>query len=269
MLGMLAETSVHPGAGRSQGVIDLPVSREAATDFPVIPGTSLKGTLRSKAEHERNLEFAERIFGKQDSAGAVGVTDARLLLLPVRSLTGHSRWITCPYVLERFVRDLSLIGVEKRLPEWEIAKFQSLVAEGEGVLFLEELSFKTVVNRSVIEELSELLASLIRHDSVRNRLPEQLVVLHDDDFTHFARYALPVAARNVLDDKTKKSTNLWYEETLPPDCLFYALFLSRPGKDEELAELKEHLSESIHVQVGGNETVGQGWMITRIVEGAQ
>jgi CRISPR/Cas system CMR subunit Cmr4 (Cas7 group RAMP superfamily) len=42
MLGLLAETPVHPGAGRSLGVVDLPVAREEATSYPVIVGSSLR-----------------------------------------------------------------------------------------------------------------------------------------------------------------------------------------------------------------------------------
>ena len=38
MLGLLAETPIHPGAGRSMGVVDLPVAREAATDYPRVGG---------------------------------------------------------------------------------------------------------------------------------------------------------------------------------------------------------------------------------------
>lgn len=43
IIGILAETSVHVGAGQMFGAIDLPVAREAATQFPFIPGSSLKG----------------------------------------------------------------------------------------------------------------------------------------------------------------------------------------------------------------------------------
>ena len=49
------------------------------------------------------------------------------------------------------------------------------------------------------------------------------MVLNDDDFTWFARFGLSIQARNVLEDGTKQSQNLWYEETLPPDTLLYAL----------------------------------------------
>jgi len=65
------------------------------------------------------------------------------------------------------------------------------------------------------------------HATTRNRLDEQLVVLNDDNFKWFAQYGLSVNARNVLDNDTKESQNLWYEETLPPDSLLYATLAER------------------------------------------
>ncbi|MBC7326081.1 MAG: type III-B CRISPR module RAMP protein Cmr4, partial [Moorella sp. (in: Bacteria)] len=79
------------------------------------------------------------------------------------------------------------------------------------------------------------------------------------EFAYFARYGLAVNARNVLNDATKTSENLWYEETLPPDSLFYALLLARAGKERALANLAGLFGQRPYLQVGGNETVGQGW----------
>ena len=97
MLGLLAETPIHPGSGRGMGVVDLPVAREAATDYPVLVGSSLKGALRSKMETAKAddaKDDANTCFGAPDRAGDLLVSDARLLLLPVRSLTGSYRWAT-------------------------------------------------------------------------------------------------------------------------------------------------------------------------------
>jgi len=33
IIGLLAETSIHPGSGQDAGFVDLPVAREAATDY--------------------------------------------------------------------------------------------------------------------------------------------------------------------------------------------------------------------------------------------
>lgn len=97
-----ALTPVHPGTGQVSGsVIDLPVAREAATGFPLIPASSLKGVLRDG----RADEAANKVFGSLEQMGELTLTDARLLLLPVRSYAGTFALITCPLVLQRWQRD--------------------------------------------------------------------------------------------------------------------------------------------------------------------
>lgn len=268
IMGMLAETSLHPGAGQASGVVDLPVAREVTTGYPVIVGSSLKGALRDKARQEMP-DSESVIFGEQEKhAGSVAITDARLLLLPVRSLTMHFRWVTCPYLLERYLRDRSLARQPRDWRPIEVKKGHAWVTQGmEDMLFLEELSFQPqVIDPEVLEELVSMIAPLIAHESLRARLGQQLVILSDEEFTYFARYGLSVQARNVLDKETKESKNLWYEETLPPDTLFYTLFLTRAGGREGMDRLREMMVTNPYLQVGGNETMGQGWCMTSIVD---
>ncbi|MCA3749637.1 MAG: type III-B CRISPR module RAMP protein Cmr4 [Rubrobacter sp.] len=256
VVGMLAETFVHPGTGQTTGAIDLPVAREAATDYPFIAGSSLKGALLDDYR-QRNAEEKERIFGKQDNAGDLLVSDARLLLLPVRSLTSAYKWVTCPHLLERLQRDLKRSGQEDAGFEIPPVEPKKALTGGNGRLFLEERSFE--ISGRVPEDVVQAAGSLIPHGEARGRLAEQLAILHDDDFGWFARYGLAVQARNVLDEN-KKSKNLWYEETLPPDTLMYAVLAERKG-NRTLDSVKENIGE--YLQVGGNETVGQGWFALR------
>jgi len=46
---VLAESFVHPKTGSNGGAIDLPVAREAASGYPFIADSSLKGALRERA----------------------------------------------------------------------------------------------------------------------------------------------------------------------------------------------------------------------------
>ena len=64
-------------------------------------------------------------------------------------------------------------------------------------------------------------------DEGSDRRPGSPVPALNDDFAWFARYGLAIQARNVLDDGTKQSKNLWYEETLPPDAVLYAIAMGR------------------------------------------
>ncbi|MFW6106649.1 MAG: type III-B CRISPR module RAMP protein Cmr4 [bacterium] len=280
ILGLLAETSIHPGAGQDTGFLDLPVAREAATDYPVIVGSSLKGALRDlKYQSELILakkdadddekpakdatDRTEAIFGRQESAGNVLVSDARLVLLPVRSLTSHYKWITCPHLLERLQRDLKRANCNGQpigTTGPEKGYYLGNSGDGGNLLLLEERQFTRT--GELPERVVETLTALIAHqDSTAKRLRDQLVVLHNDDLAWFARYGLAVNARNVLDDVNKTSKNLWYEETIPPDSLFYCLLAERA--DGALDELRKLFDQRPYLQVGGNETVGQGWMAIR------
>ena len=258
MLGLLAETSIHPGAGRGMGVVDLPVARETATDYPVLVGSSLKGALRDKADAaQRDLRF-----GKPEHAGDLLVSDARLLLLPVRSLTGSYRWATCPHLIERYRRDLTRAGLTPA-PTVPVVECKSVLAAGTGPLFLEERQF--TVNGELPGDLVKAIAPLLLHEETQGRLDCRVAVLHDDDFAWFVRYGLPIQARNVLEDGTKKSKNLWYEETLPPDTVMYALVMGR--SDEAVGALDSLFPDSdSYLQAGGNETVGQGWFAVSVLK---
>lgn len=268
ILGMLAETPVHPGTGRSTGFVDLPVAREAATDYPVIVATSLKGALRQVARDHATWsdERVESVFGKPDCAGRLVVSDARLLLLPVRSLNSQYKWLTCPHLLERLGRDLRRAGEEPDRQETiDLEKGQALAETEGGKLFLEERQFE-VKKEPLPDDLIERLKKLLPPGPTRQRMRKQTAVLHDDDFHWFAEYGLSVNARNKLEPETKTvETGLWYEETLPADSLFYCLLAERSaGGKGALKEAEELLdSDAPYLQVGGNETVGQGWFATQ------
>ncbi|KKC28645.1 hypothetical protein CDSM653_02412 [Caldanaerobacter subterraneus subsp. pacificus DSM 12653] len=260
ILSLFAETSLHPGVGQVVGAVDLPVAREKTTGYPVIVGSSLKGALRDKAEQVwgEKEEKLKRIFGESNQAGSLLITDARLLLLPVRSLPGPFKWVTCPYILERLKRDGELMGLS-----WDFdipdPGDKALVQEEMGELFLEEIVFSTSKGKD-LNKIVETLKEFIPHDSVKKRLETQLVIIDDKEFQYFAQYGLPVNARNVLN-KNKTSDNLWYEEVIPPDTLFYSLIFERKLTEDQndLYEVESLFKDSPYLQVGGNETIGQGW----------
>jgi len=275
ILGLVAETHVHPGAGQSEQAIDLPVARERTTGFPFVPGSSVKGAMRDRAERMfgRDSDEIKRVYGEAEGAGDLVVSDARLLLLPVRSLSRAYVWLTCPYLVERLRRDRERslgdggpkpdFGALVRGGEERDARPPILCVGGNGEpVFLEERLFRRVGD--VPREVVELIAPLIAVEEARGRLADQIAVVPDGEFVWFARHALPVHAHNVLDDRTKASTNLWYEESLPPDTLLYVVALFRT---EDTARHLDRLFERPWLQLGGNETTGQGWLRVAMVEG--
>lgn len=263
-LSLLAETSLHPGSGRELGVVDLPVAREGGTGYPILFGSQLKGSLRDWAERSGTELERDHVFGKPDAAGAVLVSDARVVLLPVRSMTSSYRWVTCPHVLERLHRDLSRCGssLSFKVPSVDEAKHALSNRPAPGrKLFLEEREVKVV--DGVPEDVTGALQTFLGSGKTADRMLDQLTVVHDDTFAWFSRYGLPVRARNRLKEVTKQSIGLWYEESLPTDTLLVSVLSGRGNQHP--ADVLQALfgTEGGFLQVGGNETVGEGWVTVR------
>jgi CRISPR-associated protein Cmr4 len=188
------------------------------------------------------------------------VSDARLLLLPVRSLTRAYFWLTCPLILERLRRDLERAGLKGGdVPALKVESGKALTRIT-GRIFLEDRLFEAVAP-ALPDAIVEVIGRLIADDGARGRLSDQLCIIADDDFRWFAENALPVQARNVLAPDTKASNNLWYEESLPPDTLLYMTLTARGSAGEKgRTAVADFVEGQKFLQVGGNETVGQGWV---------
>ncbi len=283
MLGLFTETSLHAGTGQMTGVIDLPIQREAHTEWPCVYGSAVKGAMRVLADSQDH-DWVEEVFGPEDGnthAGSIAISDARLLLLPVRSLTGHFKWVTCPALLERLQRDYRRLGLDDSFLDQGLAPLDDTHAfvskEKEGHLFLEEFRFQTtsIDLQEIINNISQLSSNIDEKS-----LTEQLVIVNNDIFSHLARFATPVNAHIKIKNETKivKPGALWYEETLPADTLLYTTivaFHSRKEKSEkEDDEILEHLlslfpDKRPYLQIGGNETIGMGWCKVKSLRGEE
>lgn len=310
LLGLHALTALHPGCGTALGTVDLPVQRERHTQWPVIAGSALKGVLRDacreivadlpdlderprfddrsdkraersgsrRARADATLEIAE-VFGPPTAAaaefaGAVSVTDARLLAYPVRSLKGVFAWVTCPAALERLQRDAQLAGVEYIGGIPSVASGMALIAakspclEGHQLL-LEEFDYtRDEEDPHPIADwiAAHLLPQTEVYSGTRARFLSHFAVLSDDDFTHYVRHATEIAARIALNYETKtvREGALFYQEFLPAESLFYAVVLASPARarqgNKNAGALLEFIRTKLpsRLQVGGDETTGRG-----------
>lgn len=300
LLGLWAQTSIHAGAGSSIDGIDLPIQREGHNGWPCVFGSAVKGALRAKAETENSWhkDSIRYVFGPDsdsekasEHAGALMVGDARLLLLPVRSLTGYFKWVTCPSLLKRLQRDAERLNI--KLESFSIPKFkqeereigfQLHISNGKEKedLFLEE--YRITTEHHDLSAITKVLNSLC--GIAETDLQAQLVVVSDAMFTYLCQYATPVAAHIAIDNakKTVKPGALWYEETLPPETVFYlalaanavrdidAKFDNQVVKDSQAAAVLTSITDTLfakpYLQIGGNETVGMGWCKVQVSKGA-
>lgn len=289
MIGLIAQTSIHAGAGSAVGAVDLPIQREGHNGWPCIFGSSVKGALRTKAEQVLTTDDGKRddatlhtIFGPDtqnasDHAGAISVGDARLLLLPVRSLTSAFKWVTCPAALDRFKRDAAMLGKHLTFNTPEVPQHDdhetALCVSGEH-LFLEEYRFTVDINTN-LDTVITALCEVVKREGFAKTLAEQLAIVSDNMFAHLARSATPVNAHIAIKDdgsKTVAKGALWYEETLPPETVLYIPVMAQKSRNKDksieasaiAAGVSGILTTPPWLQIGGNETVGMGWCAVHV-----
>lgn len=304
MIYLYVETPLHAGVGSGLSSVDLPIQRERTTQYPMIQGSGIKGKLRSAAEdvvddikagrRKGNLtdEIVTITFGpKKDGsehAGALILGDARILLFPVRSLSGVFAYTTCFDVLNRFKRDRERSG---NILPWNVPESVNSNEEeppvalvtnnsqvrASGMVVLEEFSFQAQPDKSA-DDIADWIAKYTFPDTYnywREKLRRSLVILPDNDFRDFVLHATEIITRVRIDrsKKTVESGALWTEEHLPTETLLYVSVYatdSRKTVDKEKGEkvvsaiqILQHAasledSQSGYIQLGGDETVGRG-----------
>jgi len=317
---MLCETSVHAGSGSELGIVDLPIQRERHTDYPIFHSSSIKGALRfnvSRAQsfweaYKKQLEAKENvvlneilvagkfnnmfdaIFGEKENhsddesyASAIAITDGRILLFPVKSLKGTFAYITCPFVLNRLIRDLTKAGLKLN----DLKKVDFSVGQGEAwvntnshvsvndAVTLEEFTLSARKDEKV-DKLAIVLAQAVLpeddvYDYLKEKIRKSMVVLSDDDFKEFVSQSTEVVARIKIDENTgtvsSDGGNLWYEENLPAETIMYSLIFAQDVT--EGAKKRKEMPDNVtaeqvldfvanvipdRIQLGGNETIGRG-----------
>ncbi len=290
LLFLYTESSLHIGAGASVSAVDLPIQRERTTQYPIVPGSGLKGVLRSQSTCDEAAKTI--IFGPDpeerkahEHAGAITVSDAHVVLFPVRALSGVFAYVTCRLALARLLRNLQLAGIT---PGWKVP------ADQKDHALVTTRSAVTVNGKAVLEEFAfqaqpsndaDAIAAWLANEALptgqeyafwRAKLQDSLVILPDTDFRDFVLNSTEISTHVRLDPNTKTvaSGALWTEEALPSDVLLSGLIIVRRSRKEENdadaqtvgAWLRQALPTRL--QLGGNETTGQGLVVARWVEGA-
>lgn len=302
LLFLYVETPLHAGAGTGLGVVDLPIQRERTTGYPILQASGLKGSLR-EAARGKDDQKVKLVFGPdprrgerpEEHAGALSVGDARILLFPVRSLRGVFAWVTSRDVLARFKRDAAMAsisvgwtvsGPQEQEKAWIGTDSDLKVIESNSIV-LEEFAFKCE-EKPEVNIIAEWLADNAfpkkekvaddEYDYWRAKLKKSLVILSQNDFRDFTLLSTEVISRIRLhtEKKTVERGALWSEEYLPSDTLLYtALFASKPRVDG-IADLKdaaavlkfiEDCVDGARLQLGGDSTVGRGFVKARVLTG--
>jgi CRISPR-associated protein Cmr4 len=264
-------TNMHVGSGKENaGIVDNTIQRDVLTHLPIIHSTSLKGALREYAEkHKRcSKEDIIYVFGKgNDKKGGKEqerVDDvnhpgnfifycANLLSIPARSDKFPFLNATCPLIIEYFFKQIDLLGGiidEKERNAFEKLKLLFIPLQTEE----KAICFDEAINGAVVEFYDvKAVLKTISKDSLavlKNWIGNNPVLVNNDVFKKNITEKLPVIARNNLENG--QSTNLWYEEIIPRETVFYT-FISAPKGNRKIEFDKSVL------QIGANASVGYGF----------
>ncbi|MBM3493954.1 MAG: type III-B CRISPR module RAMP protein Cmr4 [Armatimonadetes bacterium] len=275
-----AITPVHSGTGQTVAVIDLPIAREKATGWPIIPGSSMKGVIRANTPGDDDAKKV--IFGSQDQAGEIVLTDQRILCLPVRSFFGTFAWVTCPLVLDRLVKDMTAIGAAPpftaTVPDvanqdaCKVCPGSKLVNGGK--VYLEDLDLNPTEDANATKTIAGGIAKALFPSAAaqapdglsgeQTHFVERFAIVSDELFSFLSENGTEIAARIALDPDTGTTSgpkgNLWYEEAVPAETIFAGAALHANGGDP-----KTVLNATKFIQIGGNASVGRG--LCRVIVG--
>lgn len=303
-----ALSALHAGVGQGAGVIDLPIAREKATGLPFLPGSSVKGALRTRAflNADGKETLYKYIFGPENTgeadtrASMVQFSDQKLLLLPIRSLAGTFAWVTSPYILRRLARDITDIGLAQPAPIPTVpdsdkqrclvtsnnaAIVMDIKSKNEKKVYLEDLDLKVQADNDASEWAKWIgghVFSKAEDAEWQKSLNNRFCVVHDDVFNFLVTTATEITARIRLQENSKTVVDggLWYEEALPTETILSGIVMATPHKDvrNPLTQNHDLTSEMIFkaltelskatIQLGGKATVGRGLCRVRLVGNA-
>ena len=218
-----AKSNLHVGNENtsSYGLIDKAVQRDALTGLPCINSSSLKGALNEYCSVVAGLSPTDRIeiFGvdkknKNSSTkkGLYTFFDANILFLPIQGKDKLYSLVTTRSILKAYSEKMQLFDI---------------AVEPDVNRLLDKLKIALDINNITIDFVSD----------------SEFIELCSDE-------ELPIIARNCLEDG--QSVNLWYEQVLPQETVFYTLMLA------EVDKLSSVLDKKI-IQIGANATIGYGY----------
>ena len=277
-----ALSALHCGTGQSVEVVDLPIARARASHLPIVPGSSLRGTLRQHVTDCDMENSVETLFGPREIrsneeafAGALSIGDGQLLTLPVRCLAGVVSYVTSPFILRRYFRDLKRTGIPLPVLPSAPDKGTASVTPGSvnrirngknDQVVLEDLDLRASENK-VLKKWAHVVAGTVHPDDMdaRDDFVNRFTLVPDSVMSFLSETATEIRARIRIDPGTGTVSKgaLWYEEYLPAETLLWGVFaLSNFAKSKD-SQSEDGLLATLPMdnqllQLGGNAGVGHG-----------
>ncbi|PMB42310.1 type III-B CRISPR module RAMP protein Cmr4 [Fischerella thermalis CCMEE 5319] len=262
---------IHCGGEGDLGNI-LEIAREVHTNFPYVPGSSLRGTLRDEVKLQDETA-ADILFGKElDKQGQMGVHqvwfgDARLLWVPMRTMSMNGgrdvfSWVSC----HSLIRDHAIIAQQSSVifPNQAVGTSPGTYLVADAQIQVTQMSTEQKQATSLAGIWPNSLKNAVQPTWEKNR-----IVLPDADFQVLMEHSLWTQIRNKIQDETTGANQagsaevFWTDVCIPRDTIFYfswgySLLKEKPVRPEQHDLLMGVLQGLF--QVGGQANVGRGWV---------
>jgi CRISPR-associated protein Cmr4 len=247
---------LHTGGATQEGNL-LGIARESHTNLPYVPSSTIRGKVRSiTPEDVRNQLWGNTIDDVTSSGsdtnltqGSLWIGDASILWLPVPSLSHGVVWVSSPMLLQRWAR---LNGTTGGVPE----PYSNNFAKGKPV-YLKDAILKS----ETLKPISEL-ESWIPQSNVGSI--DSALILPDQHCATLIQMSLWRQVKVKLDEHKTVDGGFRYEEAIPPDTLMYFPWgvtsqATKQAQDSQ-ARFNGLLTENAVVQIGGQESLGRGFV---------
>ena len=263
--GLKCITNLFVGNGdNSYGIIDNQVEKDPILETPIIPSTSLKGSLRDFFENnsDNNIKITE-IFGsdaketKNTNSGSYSFFTAQLLFRSMRVSDGNFTYclVTTVDLLEKMVQMISDLNGDLPCDMQEaIKKVKEKInnLKDKYGISNKDISVEGYNLENCEKEVNKVvdLLNIFEKFNLKNGVP--IVILKPEIFKEID---LPIVARNQLEDGL--SNNLWYEEIVPHESIFYFAIMY-PDNNDSFKKFDEELRSNI-IRFGGGASIGYGY----------
>jgi CRISPR-associated protein Cmr4 len=256
---------IHCGGEGDLGNIS-EIAREAHTNFPYIPGSSLRGSLRNEVVEYQGEEVGNRLFGQELTDGKMGIHqiwfgDGRLLWVPMRTMSRGGKdvftWVSCPTLL----RDCALISRRNfdgfSGLDCAVGSRKDTYIVADARIEVEAMTDEQKKSIDLNESWSTSLGDDAKINWTNNR-----IVLSDNDFQVLMEHALWTQIRNRISDEGGAEI-FWTDVCIPRDTIFYYAWGYSVAKNNPIESQDRDLMSEILtglIQVGGQANVGRGWV---------
>ena len=256
-------TNLHMGSGEANfNFIDNQVQRDPITEYPNMHPSGIKGALREFFDGIESKEYVREIFGSENTEkednkqGEVSFIEGKLLSIPVRSNKKSYFMGTTIEIIKEYVEFSKLFGKNtenlKEIEE-ELKKIEKNLSEKNRKVCV-------IGNQEeglLIESFENDEIGFYQEDDILSKVLgiKDIVILKEEIFKDEISRRLPVIARNCLENGVSK--NLWYEEVVPRESVFY-IGIVNSQNTEKFEDFCKKIEDNL-IQIGANATIGYGF----------